>query len=161
MARVFLAQNCLFCRDAPVDAKRLVLDGNAVIGFWMIEIVALVLEYGRLAQHGKAVGKAFRDKELTMILLGQFDGNVLPVGWRALADVNCNVQYRPFHAAHQFALGVGRALEMLATHDAIRRHAFVVLHKIDGADLLFELPLGEGLEEIAPRIFEHLGFYDE
>ena len=62
--------SCIFIRkyglilDLPVNAKRVVENGNAPICLGMIEFIAFVLEYGNLAQYGKAMGKALWDKEL-------------------------------------------------------------------------------------------------
>ena len=157
---VFLAEDSFVGGDAPVDAERGVEDGDAIVGFGMIKFVALVLENGCLTQHGEAVGKAFRHEELPVILFCQLYGDVLSVGGRTFADVNGNVEHCAFYAADEFALCEGWALEVQAAHDAIRRHALVVLYEVDGADLRVELPLGEGLEEVATGIFEYSWFYD-
>ena len=58
-------------------------------------------------------------------------------------------------------LGEGRHLEMKAAHDTIAGHGFVVLHKMDGAYLLFEFTLGERLEEVAASVPEHFRFDDD
>ena len=86
----------------------------------MIELVALVLEDGGLAQYGKAMSKAFGYEKLPMVVFCQLYGNMLSVGGGALADINGYIKHSAFHAAHQFALGKGRALEMQASHDTIR-----------------------------------------
>ena len=81
MLSVLLAQDCLLCRNSPVDAEALVCYGDAAVGFRMVELIALVLEDGSLAQYGETVGEAFRDEELPVIIFREFDGDVLPVGW--------------------------------------------------------------------------------
>ena len=48
--QVFLAENCLLHRYAPVYTKRLILDVDASICFGVIEVVALVLEDGSLGE---------------------------------------------------------------------------------------------------------------
>ena len=48
MLQIFLAEYRFLHRYAPVNAKRFVLDVDAAIGLWMIELIALVLEYGGL-----------------------------------------------------------------------------------------------------------------
>ena len=80
MLCVFFAQDCFLFWDLPVDAEGLVQDGDAAIGFGMIELVALILEDCCLAEYGKAVGKALGYEELPVIVLSQFDCDVLPVG---------------------------------------------------------------------------------
>ena len=62
MLQVFLAKNRLLHRYAPINAKRFVLDIDAAIGLGMVELVAFVLEYGGLGEHGEAMGKATRDE---------------------------------------------------------------------------------------------------
>ena len=117
--RVLLAQNGVVGRYAPVDAQAAVKDADPAVGLGVIEVVALVLEHGRLAQHGKAVGEALRDEELAVVVLRQLHGHVLAVGRASLADVHRHVEHRAAHAAHQLALGVGRTLEVQAAHHAI------------------------------------------
>ena len=107
----------------------------------MVELIAFVLEYSRLGEYGKAMGKALRDKELAMVVLGEFDSDMLSERGTALADIDCHIEHGTPDAAHQLALGEGRTLEMQSAHDAIAGHAFVVLYEGDGAYLLVELPL--------------------
>ena len=54
----------MFCGNAPVDAQRVIEDGDTSIGLWMIELIALILEDCCLREYGKTVGKALRDEEL-------------------------------------------------------------------------------------------------
>ena len=62
MLQIFLAEYRLLHRYAPVNAKGFVLDVDAAIGLGMVELVAFVLEYGGLGEHGEAMGKATRDE---------------------------------------------------------------------------------------------------
>ena len=161
MLRVLLAQDGLLCGDAPVDAEAEVCDGDAAVGFGVVELIALVLEDGCLAQHGETMCEALRDEELPMVVFCEFDGDVLSVGGRPFAYIDGYVEDGSPDASNQFALREGRALEVQSAHDAVRRHAFVVLHELDGAYFLFELPLREGFEEVPAGILEYLGLYDE
>ena len=45
----------------------------------MIELITLVLEYSCLGKDSETMCKAFRDKELAMIILGQFHNHMLAV----------------------------------------------------------------------------------
>ena len=141
MTGVFLRKNGLFRVDTPVDAERTVGNGDATVGLGMIVVVAFVLEYGCLAQYGESVGESAGHEELQMIFLRQLHGHMAPVGRRTLADVDGNVEHPAAHAAHEFALGEGRTLEMQAAHHAARRARLVVLHEIDAAHSLVELAL--------------------
>ena len=64
MFGVLLGEKGVGCRNAPVDAQRVIHDADATICLRVIELVTLVLEHCRLTQHGKAVGEAFGDEEL-------------------------------------------------------------------------------------------------
>ena len=64
MLQVLLTEYRLLHRYAPINAKRLVLDVDAAVSLWMIELVALVLEDGGFGEHGKAMSKTTRDEEL-------------------------------------------------------------------------------------------------
>ena len=161
MPGVLLAQDGLLRGDAPVDAEAVVCYRDACVGLRVVELIAFVLEDGCLAQHGETVGEAFRDEELAVVLFRKLHGDVLPVGGRAAADVDGHVEDGSPDAPHELALREGRPLEVQAAHDAVLRHALVVLHEADGADLLVELPLREGFEEIPAGIPEDARLYDE
>ena len=163
MPGVFLAQEHFLFRDAPVDAEALVQDGDAAVGLGMVELVALVLEDGGLAQYGEAVRKSFVDEELEVVVLTQFHGYVLPECGRTFADIDSHVQHATFDAAHQFGLCERRALIVQTAHHAVGGHTLVVLHEADlaadkGCEFLVELTLRETLKEIASRVVEHARF---
>ena len=161
MLSVFLAQDGFLGWDSPVDSKTLVCYSDTVVGFGMIELIALILEDGCFAQYGEAVSKAFRHEELSVILFCEFHGNVLSVGRRPFANVDSYVEDGSPDASNELALRVGWALEVQSAHDAVLRHAFVVLHKLDGAYFLLELPLREGFEEVPAGILEDAWLDDE
>ena len=112
VAGVFVAEDGLGGRDAPVDSQGVVEDADASVGLGVVELVTLVLEDGGLAQYGKAVGEARRDEELAVVVFGEFYGDVLTVGWGPFADVTGYIQASAFDTANEFALGKGWALEM-------------------------------------------------
>ena len=143
MLGVFFAEDGFLCGDLPVDAEAFVCDGDASVCLGVIELIALILEDGSLAQYRKTVGKTFRYEELPVVVFGKFDGNVLSVGRRTFAQVDGNVENGTFYAANKFALCVGWALEMQSSHHTIGGHAFVVLHEFDGTDFFFEFSLRE------------------
>ena len=66
VARVLLGKDGLVRGYAPVNAQTSIQDADAVVCLGMVELVALVLEDGRFAQHGKAVGKALGNEELAV-----------------------------------------------------------------------------------------------
>ena len=132
----------------------------------MIEVITLVLEDGGLGEDGEAVGKALRNEELTMIVLGQLYRYMLAIRWRSLANIYCYIQYSTLYAAYQFALGIRWALEMQASHYAIAAHRLVVLAEVntmpqDWSYFLFKLPLAETLEKITTSISEKTWLYNQ
>ena len=72
VAGVLAAEDSLGGGDAPVDAKGVVEDADAAVGLRVVELVALVLEDGGLAEYGETVGEALRDEELTVVVFGEF-----------------------------------------------------------------------------------------
>lgn len=154
MIGVFFRKDGFGGVEVPVDSERVIENGNAAIGFGVIIFVTLVLKHGDVAEYGEAVGKSFRYKELAMVILGQFNGNVFPVGWRPLTDVDGNIENRALDAANELCLRVRRPLEMQSTHYSPGRAAFVVLYEIYMSDLFVELALGVAFEKIATSIFE-------
>ena len=64
MLQILFAEYRLLYWYAPINSKTFILDIDAAIGLGMIKLVALVLEYGSLGEHGEAMGKATRDEEL-------------------------------------------------------------------------------------------------
>ena len=154
-------EDCLFRGDSPVDAEALVCYGDTVVCFRMVELIALILEDGSLTQYGETVSEAFRNEELTMILFCEFDGDVLPVSGRPFSDVDGYVEDGSPNASNELALREGWALEVQSSHHPIGGHAFVILHKVDGAYFLLELSLRERFEEVPASIPEDAWFYDE
>lgn len=161
MLEVLCREDGLIGGNVPVDAEALVHDADTAFCLGMIELIALVLEDGGLAQHGKAMGKASRYKELAVIVFRQLYGDMLPEGGRALADVNGYIEHGTLDTAHELALGEGRTLEVEAPHDTVGGHGLVVLHKVYLTHLLVKLPLREALKEIAARITYHPRFDDD
>ena len=143
--------------DLPIDTEGVVEDADASIGFWMIEVITLVLEDGGLGEDGEAVSKTLRDKELDMIVFCQLYRYMLAIRWRSLTDIYCYIKYSTLYAAYKLALGIRWALEVQASHDAIAAHRLVVLAEVntvsqDWGYFLFKLSLAETLEEVATSI---------
>ena len=161
MPHVLLGEDGMLGGNAPVDDQLLVEDADAVVGLGMIELVTLILEDGRFREHGKAMGKALGNEELTMIVLRQLHADVLAIGGAALADVDHHVEHRPLDTPHQLALRERRALEVQSAHHAVARLALVVLHKGDVSNLLVELSLREALEKISSGILKQARLKDE
>ena len=127
----------------------------------MVELITLVLEHCRLAQHDETVGKALRNEELPVVVLGQFYRHVLAVCRRTFAYVNGYIKHFPLYAPHQFCLCERRTLEMQTAHHAVGRHALVVLNELHMTDFLIELSLREALEKITSCVLEYAWLDDD
>lgn len=162
MTGVFVAQEGLVGGDAPVDAEGLVQYADASVCLWGVEVVAFVLEDGCLAEDGKAVGEAFGHEELPVVVFGEFDCHVLTVGGAAFADIDRHIEDSAFDASDEFALGVGRPLEVEPAHHSVGGHRFVVLHESDvQPGLLLEFLGVEALEEVSAAVPEDHRLDDE
>lgn len=130
---VFSTQDGIGDGHAPVDVETLVHERDARIGLGSIVVVALVLEHRFFGENRKTVGKTTRDEELEVIVLTELYSYVLTEGGTTLTDVYCHIQHAAARAAYEFALCVGHALIVQATHHTAGGTRFVVLHKVDGA----------------------------
>lgn len=129
---VFGTQDGIGNGHAPVDVETFVQKRDARIGLGSIIVVAFVLEHRFFGENRKTVGKTTRDEELEVIVLTEFYSYVLPEGGTTLTDVYCHIQHAAAGAAYKFALCVGHALIVQATHHTAGGTRFVVLHKVDG-----------------------------
>ena len=82
--------------NLPIYAKAVVQDADTTIGFWVIEVITLILEDGSLGEDGKAVGKSLRDEELTMIVFRKLYSYMLAIGWRSLGISTATSSTLPF-----------------------------------------------------------------
>lgn len=160
MTQVFSAEDGLLNGDAPVDAQLFVHELDASIGLGVVVVVALVLENGNIAEHGKAMSKTAGDEDLTMVVARELDGDMLTKGGGTTADVDNDIKNSTLNTTHELALRVGHTLIVEATDDTIGGHALVVLNELYGAYQLVELALREGLEEIATRVLKDARLYD-
>ena len=100
MFRVFLTENSVFSRYAPVNAQTAVEYAYTSVSLGMIELIALVQEHCGLAEYGESVCKTLGDEELTVVVLGQLNGYMPAVCGRAFTNVNCDVKHGSFYASH-------------------------------------------------------------
>ena len=122
MLCVLITQNRLISGYHPIYSEGFVQYADASVGLWGVEVVALVLEDCCLAEDGKAVGKAFGDEELAVVVFGEFDRHVLAVGRAAPAYVNRHIEDFASDTPDEFALGVGRPLEVEPAHHSVGGH---------------------------------------
>ena len=116
MFRILFRKISMFRRNAPIDSERIIQYRDTSISLRVIEVISFILEYCSLRQHGEAMRKTLRNKELTMIIFSQFHSHMLTVCRRPLTDIHGNILHSTLHTSHQLALGKWRSLEMQATH---------------------------------------------
>ena len=156
----------MFGWDFPINTKAIIKDADASIGFWVIEVITLVLENGSLGEDGEAVGKTLWDEELDMIVFCQLYSYMLAIRWRSLTNIYCYIKYSTLYAAYQLTLSIWWALEVQASHYAITAHRLIVLAKVytvsqDWGNLFFKLSLAKALKEVATSVTEEAWLYNE
>ena len=100
----------------PVYAERCVDYGNTSVCFGAIIVIALILEYGGIAQYSESVCKTARNEELAVVVLCQQTADVLAISGRSFADIDCHIKHRATYTSYEFGLCMGRSLEMQSTH---------------------------------------------
>lgn len=160
-AGVLGGEDDICCGELPVDAEGGVIPGDAAFAVGSVVVIALVLEDGLLAQHGKTMGKATGDEELAVVLGTELHGHMLAEGGGTLADIHRYVEDPALDTAHELALAMRGALIVQTTQHAVAGHGLVILHEGGVAHLLLELAVGEGFVEIAASIAEDAGFDDD
>lgn len=149
---VFLAEDTLCCRDAPIDGEGRVIEGNAAFGLRGIVVVALIDKDCDVAEDSKAVGKAARDEEHAVVVLVEFYCYMLTESRAAMANVHCHVEHTASNYTNEFCLSVRRTLEMKSSHYSCHTTALVLLNEMGVADFLQKLIVTERLKEIPPGI---------
>ena len=129
----------------------------------MIEVVALVLEYRSLRKNSEAMGETSGNKELAMIILCQFHGNMLSVSRGAFMNIHGYIKHSTFYTSHQLTPRKRRSQEIQASHHTLRTHALVVLAELyfvahQWFYLIFKLTLAEALEELTTSITKEAWF---
>ena len=142
----------------PIDAKCRVVPGHCPLRFWMIKVITFILKYGLWAQYTKTMRTATWNKKLTMISFRQFYGYVLSIRGRTTTDIHSHIKHRALDYTHQLGLCIRWLLKMQATHHAVGRLTFVVLHKHRRNHFRIKLLLVERLKEITSCIPEQARF---
>lgn len=155
MAGVLVRKDCLGRVCHPVYAEFGVCDGYSSLCLGAIQIIALVLEYGGIAEYGESVSETTGNEELPVIVFGQNHADMAPVSGRVRADIDCHVKHLAADAAHQLGLGVRRRLEVKSAHNAAYGTGFVVLDEVNRANQSVECLLVVRFEEITPRILKN------
>ena len=144
----------------PVDVYRGVVIGNAAFAGGIVDISALVAEFGYVRKDQEAVGEAFGDVEHLLILGAEGHAHPLAIGGGAGAAVHSYVVDLSHGHPDQLALGL-LLLEVQAPEDTPGAAALVVLDEglVDarGGEIIQLV----GLHEVAPVVAEDLRLNDD
>ena len=88
MVTVFLGQDDIPGRNAPVNSQIRIIPGDGSLGFLIVEIVAFVLEYRLVRQDAETVSHSPWQEELPVTLSGQLDSYVFSESGRTWPDVH-------------------------------------------------------------------------
>ena len=121
----------------------------------MVIVVAFILKYGDVAEYSEAMCETSWNEKLVMIVFCQFNDYMLAVGWRAFANINCDIKDSTLYTADEFGLSEGWLLEMQTAHDPVGGAGFVVLYEVDFGYFLIEFLLVVAFEEVASGILEY------
>ena len=146
--------------DYGINSENFV-EAYAAFRFFAVEIVALVGEYRRVAEYGKAVGKSARNHELTVVFRRKLHGHVLPVGGGGTAQIDGHVEHNAFEHAHELGLGVFALLKMQSSYRAVAGLRLIVLNKIIVKPGGFKGGFAVAFEKVAAFIRKNARLYDE
>lgn len=144
----------------PVYSKLRVVEGYAVFRLRAVIIVTLVLEFSFRAQQGESVGEASRNKELSLVFVGELHSNVFAECGRAFAQIHRYIKNAAFHHPHKLGLSMLAALKMQTAHHRTFRIAFVVLNKVYISHFTLKNPFFKTFKEVSPRIVKHTRLYN-
>lgn len=131
MVAILVGEKDFVFVQMPVDVQLRIVPGQSALALRIIEFVAFVLKHGLVAKDRESMCEPLRDKELKVVVLGEFDGIILAIGRGVLADVDSHIKDRSFDYPDKFALSEGRFLEMESSEDAPFRLRLVVLDEMD------------------------------
>ena len=128
---------------------------------WRVIVCGLVEKLGGVRQGQKTVGEPRRNPQLPLVVPTQMHPHPMAEGFRALSEVDRNIEDFALHHPHQLAL---RLLDLVvqATQDVLCRLRMVVLDEfgIQPGGLLEGAGI-EALEKEAAVVTKNLGFEDE
>ena len=112
--------------NGPLDADLRIVPDNADFVLRMVEIGALVLDLGLLADHAEAVQKAWRYVELAKTFGRQDGAHPASKGLRTLPDVDGDIEDLALYRTDEFALWVV-SLGVKTAQSALPRGGVIVL----------------------------------
>ena len=140
----------------PFDADCGVVPQQGMFGFGVVVVGAFINEFGLLAEHVEAVGKAFGHPELVFVFGGEDGAGPLAEGGGAAAQVDGHVEHFAGNHAHEFALGVF-GLVVQAAQNALAGFGVVFLHEGAWGDVFAKPVVAEGFHKEAALVAVDLG----
>ena len=138
----------------PVNVQSRVVDAEAALGCFAIEVVAFILEDHFVCQYAETVGKSAWNEELTVVFSREFHFHVLAESRRSATYINSYIKYGALNDTNQLALCERWLLEMKSAHYSVRRFAFIVLYEMDFAYLFIKSALGKRFKKESAVISE-------
>lgn len=103
---MILGGECGFASEWPVDGEIRVVPEDAAFVFRGVVVGGLVQELGHFAGDIEAVGEAFGDPELALVVGAEDDADPLAEGGGAAAQIDGHVKNFAGDDADQFSLGL-------------------------------------------------------
>ena len=138
----------------PLDADGRIIPGDAAFIVGMVEVIALVTEFGDVGEDKKPVGEATGDEELFLVFFGEQLSVILTVSRGTGPQVHSDVKDFAFDDPHQLGLRIVD-LEVQPAQHAFFAQALVVLHEVDVEPGLRHVPGGPGLHKISAAVAMH------
>src|ERR1051325_3107970 len=150
---ILVRQQRLSLLDRPGDGKGGVVPPKPPVMLGRIVAVHLVDDLGIGLERAEPVGKSLGNKELVAFLGAEHEPDMMPVGWRAVPEIDRDIEDRTGRDAHQLCLWLRRDLKMQAAYNAaISREREVFLDERPRDPVLPQQILPEDLGEKPARV---------
>jgi len=145
----------------PIDGQPGVLRVEAAFGTWLIGRSMEIQHFAVVGKRLKPVGEAFRDNEGFVIGGAEHFGVPAQKGGRIIAQVYGDIKDFAAQATHELDLGMGRALEMHATHGAANcRQGVVDLSDVPARGKRLQFVSAEESLQVAPAVANGFALQD-
>src|SRR5690348_4907484 len=150
---ILVRQQRLCILDRPGDGKGGIVPLEPPVVLRRIIPVHLVDDLGIGLERAEPVGKSLGNEELVAFIRAEHEPDMMPVGWRAVPDMDRDIKHRTGRDAHQLRLWLRRDPKMeTAYNPAIGREREVVLDECASDPLLPQQLIPEDLGKKPARV---------